>query len=494
MNDKRRFSYSMQEREINLADLFWRVLYAWRALALWGILAACLLTGIKYVKDKKNSDSVATVSAEDMKMQLSEDKRLSLERAIIENASIERQMNSNTEYQKNSILMNIDPYNENQIVLQYYVNTNYTINWNKDVSKDYAKELVASYITYIENAKLMEDSVQDFGIEETKYLEELISTGKAILSDKEPDQGINTEKDTFSVYIIGKDMEQAEAITEVIQKKLEEYHAVLSSKIGKHDLVLVDRYQRIVQDEGVAEKQAKLETANSTLRMQQTNLKAALDQQQQSILEMAQTDEKDAVQNNGSSAITIGISKKYAVIGFVAGIFIVCVFIVLKYILDAHIKNEKEFQEYYGLRIIGNLDNPKISKKIFSGVDKWLHRIREKGRGNLEDQIELASANLVVTCKKYKIEKVFFTTSICLNDMEREILGRIMREMKNQGIETALEENMVRSVKALVQMSETGQVVLVEKIGDTEYTALEKELILCEEQQAETIGVIVVKE
>ena len=100
--------------------------------------------------------------------------------------------------------------------------------------------------------------------------------------------------------------------------------------------------------------------------------------------------------------------------------------------------------------------------------------------------------NLLVTCQKFKTKKVFFTTSIHLNEEEKKTIDHIMGQMRKQGIETVFEDNVTRNAKALVQMSEIGEVVLLEKIRQTEYQELEKELKLCQEQDANLLGIIVI--
>ena len=92
------------------------------------------------------------------------------------------------------------------------------------------------------------------------------------------------------------------------------------------------------------------------------------------------------------------------------------------------------------------------------------------------------------------MNKVFFTTSIRLNENEKRSVDQIMGQLNRQGIETIFEENIMRNSNALVKMSEIGTVVLIEKSKQTEYQALEQEINLCQDQSAKLLGVIAMNE
>lgn len=490
MNDKEKSPYLIREKEPNLLDMLWKILYSWRLVLVCGVVFACLLSGFKYAKDYKNSTAVKNVSVENLRMGLTEDEIRDLDKAIIENASIESQLKFNTEYQKNSILMNIDPYNKNQIILQYYVDSGYTVDFNDKVKQDYTQGLLRSYATFISNGQITEECAQKLNEENSQYLAEVITTD-ADLQEKETVMFENT----FCVSVTGKDMQQARVIADVVKSALESYQKELTSKIGAHELVLVSDHEQVVQDTALAEQQAKVETTNYNLRLQQDALISKLSAQQIQILNLEQKENDNSAETNTEtlSAPKVSISIKYILLGFIVGAFLVCAVIALMYIFNAHLRNEKELQEFYGLRIFGILDQSPASKKLFSFVDKWFDRLSGKQKGVLKEQLQIAITNLAVTCKKNAVDKIFFTTAISLNETERELIKQITVQLQQEGIQCVFEANMMQNIKALVQMSEIGQVVLLEKEGRTKYQELEKELILCREQNAEVLGVFAVR-
>ncbi len=494
MNEKMGLQYSVQEKGIHLEDLIWKLIYSWRLVLVFGVLSACLLTGVKYVRDTKNQTVDHQTDVESLWSGLTKQETLSLEQAIIENKSIEQQLINNTEYQKNSILMNIDPYNQNQVVLQYYVDTNYTVNLNEDFSKDDTQDLIRSYKIYLLKGNIMENAVQEMNVADQTYLAELISLDVDLTA--ESDWGGDAESlpnHIFCVAVTGRDMEQAKAITEWVKHALEEYQSELSAKIASHELILIDSHEQVVQNRDLAEKQANVETANYNLRLQQESLKTKLSAHQLQVMEQERNNELSGENITDISSVKVGISKKYAVLGFLAGMFLACVLIILKYLMDTHIKTDKELQEFYGLRIFGSIEHESSSKKPFSFVDKWLNCMSGRKKGILQEQLEMTITNLLVTCQKFETKKVFFTTSIRFSEEEQKTIDHIMGQMAKQGIETVFENNVTRNAKALVQMSEIGEVVLLEKLRQTEYQELERELRLCQDQDANLLGMIVIR-
>lgn len=492
MNESGNMSYSEREMEVDIIDILWDIVYSWRMIAACGIIFAVLLAGGKYITDSKNPPVNEDTMIENIRNYLTYEEALFLERAIIENDSIERQLKFNTEYQKNSILMNIDPYNETRIALQYYIDTDYKINLNESVFQDYAQGLMRAYITYLGDAEITERFAQKLNLKSGKYLAELINTDRSFNLDRDmflmPDH-------SFCIYVTGKEMEHARSVANTVKEALDKYQNVLSEKIGTHSLVLVSENEQMVQNNALAEKQEKLEASNHSLRTQQENLMDKLNTYQLKILEYERYNRDHSVEKEDAdvSKTKPGINKKYLVMGFIAGVLLICIIITLSHIFARCLKNEKEIQRCYGLRILGILDHTPSSKKIFSFVDGWLDRLSGKQKRILEEELERTITNLILICKKYELDKVFFTTSVQLSESEKNLLNQILSQITKESVEVVFEANMMWNKNALIQMSDIGNVVLVEKAKKTKYQDLEDELLLCREQKANVLGVLAIK-
>ena len=98
-----------------------------------------------------------------------------------------------------------------------------------------------------------------------------------------------------------------------------------------HDLILIDSHEQVIQDSELAEKQAKVETTNYNLRVQQDSLKSKLSAQQLQVLEQERNGELAVEDDTVDLQKKAGINKKYTILGFLVGAFFACVLIALKY-------------------------------------------------------------------------------------------------------------------------------------------------------------------
>ena len=116
------------EREINLLDLFWEVLLGWRRIICFGILLAVLIGGMKYYMDIRAYRASQNIDLEEAKSELKKEELEKIEDAKL----IKSRINEYERYQQKSALMQIDPYEKHMLELQYYVKSDYIINYTKD--------------------------------------------------------------------------------------------------------------------------------------------------------------------------------------------------------------------------------------------------------------------------------------------------------------------------------------------------------------------------
>ncbi len=487
MDDRSRNWNRTEEKEIRLKELIWKILYAWRFMILCAVVCALLLTGLKYMKDKSNLAAAAAqnnLSAADLRENLTSDQ----ESALTQAESVKRQLEEKQDYQAASILMNIDAYAKKVVTLQYYVNTNYTVNLNSAISMDYVDSLIDSYTAYIEN-KGLNGSVADkldWSVDEV-YIGELIKVGGRIKSDGDQTNTVNSSGKTFTVYITGADDDQIKELADAVEQAIDAYQPILSNTIGAHELTFVDSYESVVTDETLAASQASLQTSITDLETKLGTLTAAFTDVQQKILAKDTTEGKTGT----AATATVGISKKYILFGAFIGLFLGCLWIVLRHILSRRIQSSEELQEMYGLRVLGNLTAGEKKKRFLDGIDRWLDSIRCTETWTIEEQQELILTNIMVTCKKEKIGHVFLTTSVHIDETEDKITKMISEKLKENGIQVTFGENIMRNAGSLEQMAEIGHVVILEKAGTTQYEVLEKELTACSEQGALLLGIIV---
>lgn len=481
-----------QEKEISLSELLWKVVKSWRFIICLAAVFCVLMTGYKYISDKRNIANVnkeKSQSVKELQKDLTGEEKKALDQAVRVSQQLEQQRN----YLEKSLLMQINPYQKNVATLQFYVDTDYKIDLSSIIESDYATELVRSYVAYIENGGLGKavQEVMKWNIE-SAYFNELITLGGRISNSNDATNATNGVGATFTIYVTAEDAEKCSQLAEAVKSEIEDYKNTLAGKIGKHDLILVDSYMSVVKDSSLVSQQDNLKNSINSLQSQLTDLQTNMTEIQIEIL-----DKKENIQfekDDEEKDISAGISKKYLLLGFLLGGFLGCAWVAMRYIFDKYIKSSEELQNLYGMRIFGEVSQKTgEEKRAFGFVDKWIDSLQRKEIWSKEEQLELICTNLKVTCEKNAAKKILLTSSFHQDEKDKSLISEIGDFLRKSDVEVVYAENMIRNAKTFEIMAEIGRVVLIEKVGTTEYAALEKELQLCKEQKAEILGSIIME-
>ena len=121
-------SYQNYEQEIDLKDLMFAVLRRWRPIILIAIIFALLLGGFKAVRGLGQMKDAEYVASKQQEYDNSMDQyEMSKERLEKEIENIKASLESQNDYMENSVLMNINPYDEYTTAVSFYVATDYQI-------------------------------------------------------------------------------------------------------------------------------------------------------------------------------------------------------------------------------------------------------------------------------------------------------------------------------------------------------------------------------
>lgn len=467
---------------IRLSNLFWDIVFGWRFLLVSAIVCAVVLTEVKYVKDQKNAALLAqneseTISIEEIEAQLTEEEQARLSEAN----NLRVQVEGQEQYQKESVRINLDAYAENIVVLQYYVNTNYSFNINEDIVPDHVNDIIAAYVSYIGNNGIHKELGKQlqWDIDEC-YIDELVCAN------------INNTGDMFTVQILGADADKADELADAVAASVAQYQSNLIEKIGEHELVMVDRYSSVVIDNNLATEQSKLETSIKTLRANLAAVVAEFSSNQLAVWNMESNMAEGEEEEPQPIVVPVPtVSVKYILLGAFVGIFLSCIWIVCRCLLNARLQNVGELQQMYGVRSFGNLADAVPKKRILGCVDRWLSSLREKEQWTAEERRELVVTNMKVTCKKEQIERIFLTSVIHMTEADKTQISLLIEELQKFGIKAEFGECITSNAESVEQMSEYGQVVLVEKVGVSKYEAVGKEIGLCCDQGVNVLGAVV---
>ena len=491
--EKKRIDYSeiSQERIITIADLIKEIVRRLWLVIIAAIIFAALLGGYKYVKDSKAA-SVQT-DTEDITSHIASDLNEDEQNAVNNVLLIQDNMEQQQEYAENSILMQIDPYNESTVTLQYFFDAGQTAEAN---SQDYSNNLLNLYQSYVNNGTLISDLVAGGAALDTQYLGELISC--EVQSNAAMDNAANAivlddQTTAFDIKVVHVDEESCRDLADRVKECMQAYQLQLNETVRPHELTLMDEaYTQVVDRDlwtykydrvnSIVSMQEKIETLKENFSAEQLNI---VEQYTEQTLTDADEESGEMMETAEPS---VSISKKYVAVGGAAGIVLACLFIIISYIMRGTINKAEDLQYLYNVRILGEV-NLRRRKNVFLSL--W-NRIIQRDRKEMtsEEQMELLCTNLQITCEKNQIHKLL----LCGADKkDLEYIKTKFDHLEDCNIQIEYVSDLLHSPQSLKKLSDFAEIVIVEKVRQSQYSDIVKEIEICSEQEVDILGAIVLE-
>lgn len=461
-----------QERIVTVSDLLKEIVRRIGLVIVLGIIVAVLCCGYKYVKDSKaakaaNSEDTATT------VKLTDEEQTDVNNVI----SVQDNMKEQQEYLDNSVLMQINAYDESRVTLQYRI-----ITGDKQLSKD----LLSAYDNYVTNGSLAQDMINHGVDMDLQYLTELLYFEKD--SDKEDNSDSTVITDTpaltFEIRVIHKNQKSCEKLAAVIPECLSDFEQTLQESTGAHELNLVDQSYAEVVDQGLWTY--KIDRVNSVVSMQERvySLKEKLSADQVALVEknLQKADKKDDAKKE---VVKAHISKKYAVLGFGIGIILAILYIVISYIWRGTINNEKDVTYLYGVQLMGTLKGKNKKNALLRLGDK----LRGKKPVDFSVEEAIVCADVAGYCSKNQIRKLLLLSSEEVT--ETAWIHTLVKKLKEAGVEAEVETDILSSAAAREKAAGYEVAVLIAQVRRSAYDTIEQELGFCELQNIQVAGAIV---
>ena len=457
------------EREINLAELFWNVLLGWRQIICFGVVFAVLLGGMKFVMNVRSSQSLQDINVEEAKEELEEEELNKIEDA----KQMQIRIDDYEKYMEKSPLMQINPYQKPVQELQYYVKSDYIINYTKDRERDYTTEVASLYRNYIMGGEMVQKVIDSAGLSINKEdLGELLQVTPS------------SEQGTF--YI---NMEKLQEISDVVKSLLEQKSTELQ-KVGSHSLELISESQNVVVDTTLIDRKSNMTTSMTTLKTQLQTMKTAMTPQQTAIFEA----EMEEIRGEKETEEESGFSIKYVILGTIVGMFLACAWIACRMLFTARLQSSEEIRSMYGIRLLGEVSASSDKKRFMSVIDKKILAVKNRRKKYLplEKQIKVVAASIALSCKQEGIDCVYMTGSE-YEKADAAVLERIKKELSDQKIKVRDGENISYDAASLQACIETGNIVFVEQKGQSIYDEIYREINLAKEQKGNILGAVVLE-
>lgn len=471
-------SYQNYEQEIDLKDLMFAVLRRWRPIILIAIIFALLLGGFKAVRGLGQMKDAEYVASKQQEYDNSMDQyEMSKERLEKEIENIKASLESQNDYMENSVLMNINPYDEYTTAVSFYVATDYQIMPGMAYQNpNTASSIMAAYMSMIQNGEMY-----NYVLKKMEPSLELVTV--------EPDYDNNM----FNVRVISSTEEGAEQIMSLIMESLNEYQAVITQKIGPHTL-------NMIQDTGAAGPSAAPGGEMSRTPEVYTTVDLELEKKQQDqsartqTLNQSLTDKtkelnelKEPANTLPSTGSALKSAVKYGVLGGVLGAFLAVFFICVSFLMSDKLANDRELRRRYGLMVLGVFDSGE-KKGLFAFVDRFIDRMEGTAARKMSSAqaCSVVAANVMNYAGEAKQILLVTSTDAGVLDTVNEELSAVLPSLT-----LTSGGNLDREAEAIRKAASCDAVILVEKRKESSFTGIERELEIVKSLDKKILGCVV---
>ena len=461
----------MKERQISVTDILLCILVRWKFIVACIVFFSILL-GIYgyYTENEKLSNNSVEPTEEKVSFDnLDSNEKTGLMRVL----DLDERIADKQEYIADSILMQINPYEKETIVLKYYIELEHI---EDEVS---IKPIVDLYSSYINDSMYLDSAVEKMSWnKEAYYLDELVSFGHTCVEQ-------NENQHVFNIYITGKDKKQAEEIADVVDSCIVSYHKKVDSNVKLHSLTNIERSYVCVYD---AELRQYQNTVKDSLYSDETTRQSMVNTFSSSQNEVYNNMTGNTLVESQMVPVSADISIKkiclFVFIGAAIGFFISCLWVGFVYVWSTKITSKQDIQEMYSLSVIGELScDDKINKAI-NKLSGGIYRSAGEKEKLLYNKIKRI-------IRDNKVEKIAFLTSLENISDNNERIQHLIETLKND-VQIVFYNDILHDIDAYEEIADIKNVIIAETIGVTKYNELEQEIRICYNYNVNILGVVVI--
>ncbi len=493
-------NYQQEERKLCFMDCIWSVFFKWRILLIAVVLFAILFGTLKYVKDSKaqertENNKMTEATADDIQDQLQ--KLTDVDKAKAETAMhFVKSLCDKKKYVRDAAVMKLDPYDVNRVVLCYYVKSEKnTSNLVQSYSNTCLKPEVLSLLVADSNGTMRYSDISDMIT---------AKSGEAAF----PEYGVNnyiipaSEENTFLyVTVRGSNEEQAQKLAERIKQVLQVYSVEAKDVYGAHSLMLMSENSLSGRDYEITKVQDEVfksiyemsrDIADSTGKMSKEaaqvvdNYAVVLEQEV-----LKDSNPEDAAINKNEK-INVAVSKKWVIFGAFFGALLIGGIEVLRWLIGGKLNSPEELQQNFDVHIYGVIEERK-KHKILSLIDDLIYKLKNRNKKILNEKqnFRMILSGICLDAKRRGISSIYMIGTEIESINEKAIMNELKSELASEGVNLIIGQDILCDSKALLEMSQTGHVILVEETGFSKYQEIIREMEICQNQNINILGSIV---
>ena len=452
------------EMEINLKDLLYRILQRWRSVIAGAVIIGLLAGGFTALKGIMFSDVT-----EEMEQRYQVTLTNYEARGEILKTDIERlwaAIDSQEEYNANSLLMDIDPMNEWMGTYNLYIDSNFKINPELSYQDiDLTSRLVRAYRAYLSGGEMYEEILARTDlVSDVKYLPEVLTA----VADDSGSSVVITCK--------GGTRETVEELLGLTSEMLAAKYEEVREAVGDHEIQVMTQsvYTTVDLELLKQQKENLLKVTEDIKKIQE------LDK------DLTTWEEEGEPKAEFGTEHAIKQAVKMLILGGVVGFLLMCALYGARYLLGGKMNTCDDWL-FMRISVVGYLPAQRRKRPLWR-IDRWIDRYI--GGVRVEQDLDLQCTLAVSSMETFLREKQLPNAAI-ITDLEApEILEKLT--VRKDGMEIKSAGSILRDPEAAGCLNGVSGVFFLGENGKTLQSDIQKEQILLESWGKDIYGAIVI--
>lgn len=479
----------MEERQIWIKDLLYRILCGWRLIVIAALIGALLLNGLGFMKATKRYQAKLS-QQENSSAEQVQDRMKALENSMApaQVAKVkalaayildcQNSSQSLADYMASSIRYQVDPNNVPTMELQFFVDSHYETTYPVISKSDHTNDIMVGLENIVISDASCRAMAQAISSDlDTSYFRELVETVH--------------EFNVLRVKVIADNQANCEKLADVIEATVAQQAPSLEQTYGNFSVSLADR--------------TYVEKANPDLMKEHMTTVDMLEDLYNYIAKAPTdlSDDEEAYYNlliegedNTASAQTQELVRpgfiylKYIVLGMAVGFIFACAYLYLKVIVSGMMLSPKDC----GSKVLAVLPADDQKHRPFAFVDSWLLKLlygKELALSK-DSRMDMVVSAANVAMEKGGMQHVMITGT-CADEQTQNAKAAIFDKISGQVAKITLADSALTEPAVLATLSEADGVIIVEHLGVSNYSDIMAQKAICAEHNVPVIGCVVLR-
>lgn len=418
------------EREIDLRDLFFHLLYHWRSILVAAVIFTILLGTYQYLNLEMTHKKGKLTKAEkqyEVDLQEFRDNLRNARNSVKTYTNLIKEKNA---YLDESVYMKLNAQDEWYAYKRYLIKVDQAVldALPQAIQEDPADRVASAYSATLKSGLDSEEMEALLGTGRRDYIDELVGIGGDGASN------------TLTLSVVGANEEDVLRQLAYFDNRLHEVCAPKAQAVAAHTLTLMDEDVRSRIDGNLSAKQDEI---NKQILEWQEELK----KQRETLNDLEDKEEPGR---------PVGI-KKFAAIGFILGAFLLAGIHTVRYVMGGRLHLSSELSETYGLPVYGEYIKSR-ARRPGKGLDKLFEKWEFRHAGS----DEAVTNDIVALIREHNGGKRVLLTGTVAREKLESLRQKLLPGLDNSA-QLEITGDFLTNSAAITDASQADAVVLVEE-------------------------------